>query len=119
MNLVFVVNDLSPQREFSIEKLLLWLGPLKPERFGSIVVFEARTIQELALIMNQYEVENIVLASNYLVEKLGDNHIQCLEYQIRSEVWVGMQRNALLLPDVEDVQWSKLEPALDRFEELL
>lgn len=119
MNLVIVVNDLSPQSEFSVEKMLLWLGPLKVDRFGIIPIFGAKTVNELAYIVNTYGVENFILASSYLVEELSEHRIEAVQYQIRSEQWAGLELNALLLPDVEDVEWRKLEPALDLFKELL
>ncbi len=118
-NLAIVVHDLSASSDFSVEKMLFWLGPLKAERFGIIPIFEAKTVEQLALVMNLHEVYNVIISNSYLVEKLTDCDTDAVAYQIRSETYAGTERNFLLLPNNEDVEWRLLEPALDRFEELL
>jgi hypothetical protein len=119
MNLAIFVHDLSPASDFSVEKMMLWLGPLKADRFGVIPIFEAKTINDLALAVNQYQIDNLIIASSYLIEELTETRSEAVEYTIRSQNHLGIERNVLLLPNNEDVEWIRLEPALDRFEELL
>lgn len=117
-NLAIVVNDLSAASNLSHEALMMWLAPLKVESLGAIPIFQADNATELGYLIGFYGIENLVISHSRLIESLEGVPIEDLAYQIRSRLIVNAV-NALYLPDNEDVEWNRLELALDRFEELL
>ncbi len=117
-NLAIIVHDLTPASEFSVEKMLMWLKPLKVENLGAIPIFQANTIEEFALVVNLYDLENIVISNSKLIELFYRRSIEQVEYQIHTISYLGKQFNILILPDNEDVVWDLAEESFDRFEEL-
>lgn len=118
-NLAIIVHDLSCSSEFSVEKLLFWLAPLKAERFGIIPVFEVNTLEQFSLMVNSYEIENAIISNSKLIEQLYSKDISEVQYQIHATSYLGKELKLLLAPNNEDVVWHLMEQSLDRFEELL
>lgn len=100
------------------EKISEWVRPLFHEKIGSVPIFECKGLDEYALFVNKFEPGSILLCHPALAETLygpGIDH----NYGIRIETWMGKDIQVLAAPPLEAVDWSRLEPVLDRLEEIL
>ncbi len=115
--LAIIVDDLNTVEPSDVVR---WCKPLEevPNNIGAVPIFECKGLTDYSLVINEYKPGSIILASKFLAEKLY-GPLESVEYNIRIESWGGTEVTILVSPNAPEVDWLRMEAALDRLEEIL
>jgi hypothetical protein len=121
--LAIITDDLNTIEPSDVVK---WCKPLEeiPNNIGAVPIFECKSLTDYSLVINEYKPGSVILVSSMLAQKLYGpldplEKWQPVLYTIRIESWGGEEVTVLICPDAKDIGWERLEPALDRLEEIL